>query len=93
MKKIMVLMIVLLATGCATVTKDLARTLRYADGNVVGDDDDDDGVGDDVVRLLKTVVPDSKTLLKNHCTTLIMIGQRWLLDRVHNQTRGGNLKL
>lgn len=36
MKKIMVLMIVLLATGCATVTKDLARTLRYADGNVVG---------------------------------------------------------
>lgn len=36
MKKIVVLLIVVLVSGCATVTKDLARTLRYSDGGVVG---------------------------------------------------------
>ena len=36
MKKLLFASLVLLTTACATTTKDLARTLRYADGNAVG---------------------------------------------------------
>lgn len=36
MKKLLVIMILLFTSGCATVTKDLAKTLRYADGKGVG---------------------------------------------------------
>lgn len=36
MKTLMVLCITLILSGCATVTKDLARTLRYSDGQAVG---------------------------------------------------------
>ena len=36
MKKLLVLIVAVLVTGCATVTKDLAKTVRYADGRVVG---------------------------------------------------------
>lgn len=36
MKKLLLSLFILSLSGCATVTKDLARTLRYADGDVVG---------------------------------------------------------
>ena len=36
MKKIIAIILSFLAAGCATVTKDLAKTLRYADGSYVG---------------------------------------------------------
>lgn len=36
MKKIITALLILATTACATVTKDLARTLRYSDGQTVG---------------------------------------------------------
>lgn len=36
MKKILLASLILLTAACATTTKDLARTLRYADGSAVG---------------------------------------------------------
>lgn len=36
MKNLILLLLFVSLTGCATVTKDLARTLRYADGGLVG---------------------------------------------------------
>ena len=36
MKYIIFFVIALFVSGCATVTKDLAKTLRYADGDMVG---------------------------------------------------------
>ncbi|MDX1451669.1 MAG: TRL domain-containing protein [Oleiphilaceae bacterium] len=36
MKKLILLLCIIVSSGCATVTKDLAKTLRYTDGNVVG---------------------------------------------------------
>lgn len=36
MKKWLTIGLVILLSGCATATKDLARTLRYADGKYVG---------------------------------------------------------
>ena len=36
MKNLVLMLGVLVLTGCATVTKDLSRTLRYADGAHVG---------------------------------------------------------
>ncbi len=36
MKKIIVFLGLLSLSGCATVTKDLAKTLRYAEGKTVG---------------------------------------------------------
>ena len=42
MKKMMTALVsCLMMTGCATVTSDLAKTLRYADGDVVGVDNID----------------------------------------------------
>lgn len=35
MKKLLIAL-VLVMSGCATVTKDLAQTLRYSDGKIVG---------------------------------------------------------
>lgn len=34
--KVLLLLIVMVMSGCATVTKDLAQTLRYSDGSAVG---------------------------------------------------------
>lgn len=36
MKKMIVVLTLLFMSGCATVTKDLAKTLRYAEGKAVG---------------------------------------------------------
>lgn len=36
MKKLIAVLSIIMLTGCATATKDLARTLRYADGRYVG---------------------------------------------------------
>ncbi len=41
MKKLIVVLMIVMATGCATVTKDLAKTLRYTDGKAVGVDNID----------------------------------------------------
>ncbi|MCB1984264.1 MAG: hypothetical protein H6936_16210 [Burkholderiales bacterium] len=34
--KLLILLFAIMISGCATVTKDLAQTLRYSDGKVVG---------------------------------------------------------
>lgn len=36
MKKLFITILILSCSACATVTKDLAQTLRYADGKTVG---------------------------------------------------------